>query len=126
MKIDKTILLVDDEAYIRRVIELKLRKAGYQVLTAKNGDEGFNLMKANQPDVLITDIKMPKMNGKVLCEKANEFKKERPFLTLIITCSISFDEKIWIKRMQDTVFMEKPFSLSRLLDCVDRYFGVRR
>ncbi len=126
MKINKKVLIADDDAHIRNVIQLKLRKAGYQVLTARNGEEGLNLIKTQQPDAVITDIVMPKLDGKGLCEKSNEIKKERSFLTLIITCSISFDEKIWLKRMQDTLFMEKPFSPSRLLECIDQYFGIER
>ncbi len=126
MKINKKVLIADDDSHIRNVIGLKLRNAGYQVLTAKNGEEGLNLIKTQQPDAIITDIVMPKLDGKALCEKSNEIKKERPFLTLIITCSISFDEKISLKKMQDTMFMEKPFSPSRLLECLDQYFGIER
>lgn len=126
MTINKNILVIDDEAHILRVIELKLRNAGYQVLTAKNGEEGLNLIKSQRPDVIITDIKMPKLGGKVICTKANEFKKEWSFLTLIITCSITFDEKKWVNEMKDTQFMEKPFSLNKMLDCIDRYFGIER
>jgi DNA-binding NtrC family response regulator len=77
------------------VIELKLKQRGYQVFEAKDGEEGLELIH-----------------------------KERPFLTLIITCRISLDERSWISKMQDTLFMEKPFSPSRLLECLDRYFGV--
>ncbi len=126
MKINKNILVIDDDAHIRRVIELKLRNAGYQVLIAKNGEEGLNLIKSQRPDVVITDIVMPKLDGKAVCMKANEFKKEWPFLTLIITCSITFNEKNWINGMKDTQFMEKPFSLNKVLGCVDRYFGIKR
>ncbi len=126
MTINKNILVIDDDAHIRRVIELKLRNAGYQVLTAKNGEEGLNLIKSQRPDVIITDINMPKLGGKVICTKANEFKKEWSFLTLIVTCSITFDEKKWINEMKDTQFMEKPFSLNKMLDCIDRYFGIER
>lgn len=126
MKINKNILVIDDDAHIRRVIELKLRNAGYQVLIAKNGEEGLNLIKSQHPDVVITDIIMPKLDGKVICMKANEFKKEWSFLTLIITCSITFDEKKWINGMKDTQFMEKPFSPNKVLDCIDQYFGIKR
>ena len=121
---NKRVLVIDDEAHIRRVIELKFKNQGYQVITATNGEEGLDLIKSQQPHVVITDIMMPKLDGKALCEQTNGLKKKRPFLTLIITCRISFDERSWIRNMQDTLFMEKPFSPSRLLECIDRYFGV--
>ena len=124
--INKNILIIEDNSHIRRVVELKLRKAGYQVLIAKNGEEGLNLIKSQHPDVVITDIAMPKLDGKTVCIKANEFKKEWPFLTLIVSCSLTFDEKKWINTMKDTQFMEKPFSPNKVLQCVDQYLGIER
>jgi DNA-binding response OmpR family regulator len=121
---NKKVLVIDDEAHIRRVIELKLKQRGYQVLQAKDGEQGLDLIHSQRPDVVITDIMMPKLDGKALCEQTNRLKKERSFLTLIVTCRISPDERRWISKMQDTLFMEKPFSPSRLLECIDRYFGV--
>jgi OmpR family response regulator RpaB len=120
---NKLVLIIDDEAHIRRVIELKFKNQGYRVSTATNGEEGLELIKAHAPDVVITDIMMPKLDGKTLCERVNELKKERPFLTIVMTCRISPTEQDWINQMQDTVFVEKPFSLSTMLKCVDRYFN---
>lgn len=124
MRSNKKVLIIDDEPHIRRVIELKLKQRGYQVLQAQDGEEGLDLIHRHCPDVIITDIMMPKLDGKALCQQTNRLKKERSFLTLIITCRISPQDKIWINKMQETLFMEKPFSPSRLLECIDRYFGV--
>ncbi len=126
MKINKHILVIDDDAYIRRVIALKLKKAGYQVLIAENGEDGMEMINAQRPDAIITDIVMPKMDGRLVIEKTNEFKKEHPFLTIIISCSIGFEEHQWVNKMQDTCFMEKPFSLNKVLECIDKYFGIKR
>ena len=123
MENNKLVLIIDDEAHIRRVIELKFRNQGYRVRTATNGEEGLELIKAHEPDVVITDIMMPKLDGKILCERVNELKKERPFLTIVMTCRISPTEQDWINQMEDTVFVEKPFSLSTMLKCVDQYFS---
>jgi OmpR family response regulator RpaB len=119
----KLVLIIDDEAHIRRVIELKFKNQGYRVRTATNGEEGLELIKAHEPDVVITDIMMPKLDGKTLCERVDELKKERPFLTIVMTCRISPTEQDWINQMEDTVFVEKPFSLSTMLRCVDQYFN---
>ena len=123
MENNKSVLVIDDEAHIRRVIELKFKNQGYRVSTATNGEEGLELIKAQEPDVVITDIMMPRLDGKALCERVNELKKERPFLTIVMTCRISPTEQDWIDEMQDTVFVEKPFSLSTILKCVDHYFN---
>jgi CheY-like chemotaxis protein len=89
---------------------------------AKNGVEGLKLIEAQQPDAVITDIMMPEMDGKTLCHRTNGLKKERPFLTIVVTCRISSEEQQWVNSMQDTLFLEKPFSPSQLLDCVEQYF----
>ena len=120
---NKKVLVVDDEAHIRRVIEVKLKKHGYQVITAINGKEGLNLIITQKPDVVISDIMMPEMDGEALCKKTNSLKKERSFLTIILTCRISSDEESWTADMQDTLFIEKPFSPSMLVECIDQYFG---
>jgi DNA-binding response OmpR family regulator len=116
---------VDDEAHIRRVVELKLRNAGYEVLVASDGQEGLELLRARRPDAVICDIMMPRLDGKSLCHLTDPLKAERRFLTVIVTCRISPDERKWVDSMTDTVLMEKPFSPSRLLECVERYFASR-
>ena len=125
MNKNKKVLIIDDEPYIRRVIELKLKARRYQVITATNGEEGLHFFKKHKPQVVVTDIKMPKMDGRAFCELTNKFKKKRPFLTIIVTCNIADDCWKWIENMDETVFMEKPFSPSKLLDCIDQYFAIQ-
>lgn len=122
----KKILVVDDEAPIRRVLELKLKNGGYEILLADNGEDGLRIIENEKPDAVITDINMPRMDGKRLCEMTNHLKRERTFLTIIMTARIIPEEEQWITALQDTVFMEKPFSPSSILDRIDHYFGVKR
>jgi DNA-binding response OmpR family regulator len=118
---NKKVLVIDDEAHIRRVVEVKLKKHGYDVCMASDGEQGLEMIKRDLPDVVITDIMMPKIDGKTLCEMTNGFKKQRPFLTIVTTCRISNDEEKWVKHFQDTMFMEKPFSPAKLIEYVDNY-----
>lgn len=122
MENSKKVLVIDDGAHIRRVMELKLRKGGYEVITAMNGEEGLNLIASQQPDVVITDILMPRLDGQSLCKETDHLKEKRPFLTIVITNRISPDDRSWINEMRDTQLMEKPFSPSRVLACIDEYF----
>lgn len=115
------ILIVDDEVSIRRVVELKLKNRGYHVLTARNGEEGLRMIHTETPDAVVTDINMPGMDGKTLCERTDPLKAERDFLTIVLTARISPDERRWIGKLKDTCFMEKPFSPAELLDRIDRY-----
>lgn len=122
---NKKVLIIDDEAHIRNIIALKLKNRGYQVMMAMDGEEGLKMIRTHRPNVVISDIMMPKMDGRSLCQKSMAFKKEWPFLTIIMTCSINPDESNWIKEMPDTLFMEKPFSPSKLMQRIDHYFGVQ-
>lgn len=121
----KRVLVIDDDAHIRRLIEFKLKKRGYEVVLAMNGEEGLNLIKSQHPDVVVTDIMMPKLDGQSLCEQTNDLKRQWPFLTIVMTNRISPDDRNWVKEMQDTELMEKPFSPSKLLGCIDQYFCDR-
>ena len=125
MQINKKILVIDDEAPIRRVIALKLKNHGYRVQEAGNGEEGLRIIEAEKPHVVITDINMPRLDGKRLCEQTDHLKQERDFLTIVLTARISTDERRWIEKMHQTQFMNKPFSPSKLVDCIERYFGNR-
>jgi two-component system phosphate regulon response regulator PhoB len=62
------VLVVDDEAHIVQVLSLKLRNAGYDVVTAQDGEEAFDLARQQTPDLVITDYQMPYMTGLELCK----------------------------------------------------------
>ena len=117
------ILIVDDEAYIRRVLELKLKNKGYDVITASNGNEGLKKFNLYHPDVVITDIKMPGMDGQVLCEQMEKANNEKPYLIIVITCSVSDDSIKWTKNMDGTLLLEKPFSPSRVLEAIENHIN---
>jgi DNA-binding response OmpR family regulator len=57
------VLIVDDEPDILRLVEVKLRKAGFEVLTARDGEEGVRTATSAHPDVVLMDVMMPKMDG---------------------------------------------------------------
>lgn len=77
---NKKVLIIDDDAKIRRVLDLRLKKAGYQVFVAANGEAGLNLFRAEQPDIIITDILMP---GKEGLETIMELRRDSPEVKII-------------------------------------------
>ncbi len=119
----KSALIVDDEAHIRRVLEVKLKKQGMQVMMAKNGQEALDLIRENRPDVVITDINMPIMDGKTLCIRTNPLKKEKSFLTIVVTARIDPQDYLWVQELQDTILLEKPFSPMEILQKIQSYNG---
>jgi CheY-like chemotaxis protein len=68
----KKILVCDDESHILHVVSLKLRNAGYEVLTAADGQEALELAIAERPDLIITDYHMPSLSGLELCQKLKQ------------------------------------------------------
>ena len=64
----KKILIADDEADILEIISYNLQLHGYEVITAKDGDQAIDLANSTQPDLIILDIMMPKKNGIEVCK----------------------------------------------------------
>ncbi|WP_256011519.1 response regulator transcription factor [Desertivirga xinjiangensis] len=91
--IKQKILIVDDEPDIRELIEYNLKKEGYQVFTASNGQEGVSEAKKNHPDLIILDIMMPKMDGIEACRilrTMNDFKNT--FMVFLTARSEEYSE----------------------------------
>ena len=68
----KTILIVDDEAHIVHIIRYKLEREGYEVVTAGDGQEAYELAQSLDPDLIVTDFQMPVLSGYEMCVKLHE------------------------------------------------------
>ena len=77
-----TILVVDDEIDVLEMIELGLRSAGYQMLTADSGERAIEIFEQQRPDLVICDIKMPKMNGITTIARLREHDPGLPVVVL--------------------------------------------
>jgi len=78
----KTILLVDDEADLREVLDISLSDTGYKVLTAENGTQALNILNDNDVPVVVTDIKMPGIDGIELLRKIKSKNPEAEVIML--------------------------------------------
>tara|TARA_R110002049_G_scaffold26807_1_gene92979 strand:+ start:176 stop:451 length:276 start_codon:yes stop_codon:yes gene_type:complete len=80
----KTILVVDDEKDLLDLIEYNLRKEGFEVLKAENGEQGIEIAKKHQPDLVLLDVMMPKMDGLQAVEimRQDESLKRMPIIFL--------------------------------------------
>lgn len=119
----KTILVADDEAHIRHVVGLKLRKAGFTVVQARDGREALGIAAAGRVDLLITDFHMPHLTGVELCERLREEGKSMP--TILLTARghdlVPGDvERVGIGRV-----MSKPFSPRQLVREVEAMLAGR-
>jgi CheY-like chemotaxis protein len=118
------ILVVDDEPFVPRVLELKLGRAGYRVITAPNGLRGLELIAREHPQVVITDISMPGMDGFELCREAQKYRKDHNFLLIVITSRTEREMRQWMDSIPDLIFFEKPLSPRSLLRTVDAYLAT--
>ncbi len=107
------ILVVDDDGSIRRVIRMDLEKAGYIVYTAYNGIEGLEMVKEVEPDLIISDIEMPKMDGVEFYEKLRAEDTSIPFIFL--TGSSDEERKISVLKLGVDGYLTKPFSKKELI-----------
>ncbi|WP_315820177.1 response regulator [Paraflavitalea speifideaquila] len=81
----KKILIADDEPDILEIIQYNLQKEGYDVVTAKDGDEALTKARSNQPDLIVLDIMMPKKNGVEVCEILRAQPSFKDTLILFLT-----------------------------------------
>ena len=104
----ETILLVDDEEGIRKVLGISLKDRGYEVLTAGGGEEALRLFRKERPPIVLTDIKMPGMDGIDLLQR---IKEERPE-TEVIMITGHGDMKLAIESLKAnaTDFVTKPIN----------------
>ena len=110
------ILIVDDEAVVRRVLANTLTRAGFEVEQAPNGAHAWEWLRQHHPDALITDIDMPRMTGAQLCQLIEEHQSDRRYPIFVVTSKTAVEHRSWSREMRNVYFIEKPFSMRKLVD----------
>ena len=115
----KRILVVDDERQITRMLRASLQSSGYEVLTANNGLEGLERFESGRPDLIITDLAMPEMNGLELTQAVRRLAR-----TPIIVLSVRDADAMKVKALDEGAddYLTKPFSMPELLARVRAQF----
>lgn len=117
------ILVVDDQPHIIRVIRLGLEREGYQVESAGNGQEALERLQNGRYDVLITDVEMPRMSGRELCEALHRNVAGPLPYTLVLTAKTDVSIRSWVEALPATQLLEKPISLHRLKASLSHHFS---
>lgn len=117
---EKKILVADDEPYILRSIKLVLEEEGYQVFTAEDGEATLGLALAEALDLIILDIKMPKISGQEVHRRLRENKKTKDLPVIILT---AIGQEIpqregW--KLDGVDYVTKPFSPYAIVEKVNR------
>jgi CheY-like chemotaxis protein len=115
----KTILVADDESHILHVVSLKLRNAGFKVVTARDGQEALDLARQEKPDLLITDYHMPQLSGLELCQKLKQDPGTSTIPAIMLTARGYHLEPADTERSGIRRMLSKPFSPRHLLTTVN-------
>ncbi len=119
----KTILAVDDSASMRQMIKLTLRNAGYEVIEAGDGQEGLSQARAGAPDMILTDLNMPVMDGMVFIR---ELRKQPAFAGIpivFVTTESDAEKKSQAKAAGATAWITKPFQPEQLVAVARKVLG---
>ena len=121
---NKKVLVVDDEIHIVHVVAIKLRNSGYDVITAENGSEGWDLVCQEKPDIVITDYQMPVMTGLEMVEKMRENHETKNIPVIMLTAR-NFDINDQLqKKLSISECIGKPFSPKQILRVIEDILHV--
>ena len=119
MAAEKKILVADDETHILHVVSLKLRNAGFVVVTARDGQEALEMAQADRPDLIITDYHMPQLSGLELCQRLKQDPTTRDIPAIMLTARGYHLEPHDTQESGILRMLSKPFSPRQLLTTVN-------
>lgn len=110
------VLVVDDEVNITQILEFSIGSEGYEVLSASNGEEAVEKARREQPDLIILDIMMPRIDGYETCRilKANPLTRNIP-VVLLTAKGRDIDKRLGYE-VGATDYIIKPFSPGKLIE----------
>lgn len=119
----QTILVVDDENAFLDILELILRRAGYQTVRAGDGKEALTMIEQCRPDLALLDDMMPGMNGGDVClaVKTNTHMKDMP--VILYSAGQRVRDKGFVKSVRADDVLFKPFKPDDVLKAVRRFLG---
>jgi len=116
----KTVLLVDDDMDVLESTQYLLMDEGFDVITAKNGEEAINEFTSNKPDIIFMDIKMPIMNGYDAFYKIKKLDKNAK---IVLTSGYAINNEQFQKAKESTLsdLLNKPFDIDSMIKMIKKY-----
>lgn len=119
----KKILVVDDEPMIVMTLSIRLKAAGYEVVTAQDGEEALTQAYAEKPDLVLLDVMMPKKNGFEVCRILKEDESMKHVPVVICTAKGSDADKMEGVMARADAYIIKPFDVANLMETVTQCLG---
>jgi two-component system chemotaxis response regulator CheY len=120
----KTILTIDDSASIRQMVAMTLKSAGYTVLEAGNGLEGYDTATTQTVHAVVTDLNMPVMNGLEFLRKFREHPAGKGVPVILLTTESDDELKRQARESGATGWIVKPFKQDQLLAVIKKVTGA--
>ena len=121
-----TILIVDDETYILNILDFSLDSEGFEVVTAADGEQALFRTDELQPDLIILDVMMPKLDGFEVCRAIKAKQETKDIPVILLSAKDSEKDKRKGKEAGCDRYMTKPFSPLRLIETVQELLGTRQ
>jgi DNA-binding response OmpR family regulator len=115
----KRILLVDDDQEIIESMRTVLESRGYEILVARDGNQGLIMAEGESPDLVVLDMMMPKRSGFLVLEKIRRSRPD-PLRVIMITANEGSRHRAYAEMLGVDDYIRKPFAMDRLLESVDR------
>ena len=119
------VLLVDDDAEIVESMRTVLESKGYEILVARDGNQGLLMAERENPDLVVLDMMMPKRSGFLVLERLRR-SRPVPMRVIMITANEGSRHRAYAEMLGVDDYIRKPFAMDRLLDSVQRLLGAAR
>jgi len=116
------VLIVDDDHEIVESVRFALEANGYEVLVARDGNQGLAMAEREDPDLVVLDMMMPKRSGFLVLEKLRR-SRPVPLRVIMITANEGSRHKAYAEMLGVDDYIRKPFAMDRLMESVKRLLG---
>lgn len=120
------ILVADDSPNIREILKISLEGDGYTVVLAEDGEQALAMVARENPDLLIMDVMMPKVNGFQVCRRVKTDRSTHDVPVIMLTAKSAQQDVFWGKDCGADEYMTKPFSTKELVKTIERLLQIRR
>ena len=115
----KRVLLVDDDTEIVESMRTVLESRGYEILVARDGNQGLMMAEKEEPDLVVLDMMMPKRSGFLVLDKLRR-SRPVPMRVIMITANEGSRHKAYAEMLGVDDYIRKPFAMDRLLASIDK------
>ena len=119
----KRILIVDDEEDLRKMLRFRLEAVGYEVYEASDGQIGLDMARSNNPDLIILDLMLPKIDGFKICRMLKFDERYRHIPIIMFTARAQKEDEEIGKEMGADAYVVKPFEPEALLKKIKELVG---